>query len=624
MFCTRCGAQNADGQCFCSNCGAPLTNGAPVEKSESAAENAYPSPGFVSYQEPPLADSKPARGRKSVVKPEKPRKKKGAIGWILGGIALVLVAAALFCVFNWSSVSTKAVNFAVNTFSSPEKYYRDVELKAADRWAETVSKQYAEAAKNTAEDRFYEEELTVSLYQDALSDELLEMLEDEIGFDIDWIKSVGLYVSGGVDEDVIGGDLIAYLNGEDIIGASAAFDAETEDLYVSVKDLSNDYFKVPLEDELSGYGDLNAEAVLELQKLLQNEDKVKDAVERYMAIITDNATTVEMGTEEVTAGEVSTLYNVIEVRFDKKALIRIAKQTLDELHDDRFVEDLVCTYLQAGGMSDDEVDDAFNDFLDNIEDERERLDDMDPDDFDGEIVMLLYVNGSGEVFGRNVKIRDEGELRVEASYLLTLDGTNFGLDARIHTIDNYVSSYSNYYWKDDYDFKVSGSGTVSLKKTLNGTFDARLKYENDYNGNVSGENLKLFKITVDAALEKDSLSFDIQLVPAKDLLNYVVDNSYMPEAVEDAFRSLTLGVSGSIGKNRFETQTAVRCNKKDALVIALTGQEILPYEVNIPSSSVDVYTWAQGVDLNKLFTIGGRLRDAGMPASLLEQIGLLN
>jgi hypothetical protein len=67
MFCTRCGADNAEEAKFCRNCAAPLTRpgagssgsqaGGPPPLSERGASGNQPYPGYQGYQSYPQAQS---------------------------------------------------------------------------------------------------------------------------------------------------------------------------------------------------------------------------------------------------------------------------------------------------------------------------------------------------------------------------------------------------------------------------------------------------------------------------------------------------------------------------------------------------------------------------------------
>ncbi|MGX8692754.1 MAG: zinc-ribbon domain-containing protein, partial [Clostridia bacterium] len=52
MFCTKCGAQMAEGQRFCSNCGAPAENFTPAAARPEPEQE--PAPSFAEPNVPPI------------------------------------------------------------------------------------------------------------------------------------------------------------------------------------------------------------------------------------------------------------------------------------------------------------------------------------------------------------------------------------------------------------------------------------------------------------------------------------------------------------------------------------------------------------------------------------------
>lgn len=646
MFCTKCGAQIANGQRFCSSCGAPVDMGAadgtvsvPRPEPTPAQQPAYQEPVYQqpAYQEPAYqqpvyqqpvyqqAESEKKAGKKQrAPKPPRPPKKGGSLGLI---IALVAVAAIVaLAALNRGAVR----NLIDRTFSSPETYYQHVETREVSRYTEALAEDegvfaaYGKAVGAEKSENFLEEEITLSIDQKVLGEEIMGLLEEETGIDLSWARSVGLYVSGGLQDKLAGGEMIALLNDTEIIGANFAIDTESGTVFASVPELSGQYLSFT-GDDLGMYGASSSAATAEeIMQALPDEEVLARLVDRYTALVIKNLTKVEKGREKITAGDVSATYTTLTVKIDGKTMLRIAKDVLAELHDDRDVEDLICGYLKASGMSESEIDQVFFSFLDEIESAQEEVENTEPEDIPSTILMTVYVDAAGNIRGRDIKVRQDKELKAQISYVVVLSGTKFGLKAEFQNVSGYGTKGEGYYYKNVQDIVVSGSGKLSLKKEVSGSLDVRYKMESDYNGDTDKQDLKLAKIDFTAALEGEGVSYEINVNPGKDLIELAIEEAYdMPAAIEDLIRSAGLTLRGEIGEKRGTMEIALRNGKKDAITLSAKVNEIKPYEIVKPANPVAPETWAMGLDMSKLQDIIGHLRDAGVPASLLEGLGYL-
>lgn len=604
-----------EGQRFCSNCGAPVENLPHVEPTSTPkVEN---NAGFA-----PEPAKKSARRAKKEIRPDRPRKKGGALGWIIALVAVAIVAALVVLNFN------VVTNFVDRTISSPEDYYQKIETRNIQAYSEAVADRkgifaaYGNVANPEKTKTFMEQEITLAVNQKALSTELLDLLEDELGFDLSWLENVGIYVSGGKQDDLIGGEVIAFLNDTDIVGFNATYDTANTTGYVSVPDLSSQYIRLTPDMMSMPYSYRRTTAAAQdLMEALPSEEVLAKLIDRYAGIIIKDLTKVEKGREKISAGDVSATYTVMEVKIDGKTALKLSKDVLSKLRDDRDVEDVICAFLAASGMSEQEVDDAFFELLDEIDDLLARLDELEPSDIRTNIIMDVYVDAAGNVRGRDIKIRKNKDLVAEIEYVLVVSGLKYGVKCNVTAIDSYTNEAGDYQWSDEQLFSLSGSGSVSLKKEIDGSFDLRYKDEYDYNGDVDKTDLKLGKITLDGTLKDEGVNAALVYTPSKDLVEMAIENAYgMPDWAQELVRNLSLSVKLDGAEKSSLLEVGLRNSKKDMLTLSVQTNQIKSYDISVPANAAEPDAWAENLDLSKLKTIIANLRTANVPASLLDEL----
>ena len=187
----------------------------------------------------------------------------------------------------------------------------------------------------------------------------------------------------------------------------------------------------------------------ELMAALPDEEVLARIINRYTDLILNDLTKVDKGSEKITAGDVSSTYAVIEIKIDAKTELKLCKDILAKLHDDRDVEDVLCAYLEASGMTEEQVDQAFFEFLDWIEEMQEKLEKLTPEEIRTSVIMNVYVDAAGRVRGRDIKIRKDKELVAEVQYVLTLSGLKYGVKAELLAVDGSEESMNALRWALD-------------------------------------------------------------------------------------------------------------------------------------------------------------------------------
>ena len=615
MFCTKCGAQMAEGQRFCGNCGAPVELFTPAEAKPEPELKKEPAPSFTEPSVPPT-------------EPKKPKKEKGkgkARGWILGILLVIVAAAAALAVFRWHAVSAFAANLAAKTFSSPEEYYQRVEknnvrrgLDAAEE-GEGVFAVYQEAAQTRAgkKDFFAEEKLQFSFDQSALSQEVADLIEDEIGMDLSWLKNLGFYLSMGSRDELLGGSLTAFLNDKDIIDADFTLDTASGEAFFAVPRLSGQTVRIDPE-ELSYAAGIDSEeqaAAQELVDTLMDEKLITTLVDRYSEIVIGDLTKVEKGTQELSAGGLSGKYTALEVKIDGKVMLKIGKDVLKKAQNDDEVKTVICAVLKSQGYNEVEIAQAYENILNEMKDTYAELEETDPKEITRNVLMTVYVDGQGRIVGRDIKIREDKDLLYEIKYALVLKGLNYG----VHTEVFMDQSWEGY--RNEKTVVLDGDGKVSLNKEITGSFDMHYKTYYGSEDDETKNDMKLARISLEAAAANKGFTFEISATPHKDMLNRLVEKiGTMPDGVEDLLRSLSGVCSGEVKNDSSSVTMTLKTGKKELAVMSADAYRVEEFDVSRPANAVEPGEWASGLDLGKLQGILQDLMDAGMPASLLGDI----
>lgn len=618
MFCTKCGAQMAEGQRFCGNCGAPVEIFTPAEAKPEPEQQPVQQPSFTEPSTPPVEPP---------VKPEKPKKeKKGkAKGWILGILLVIVAAAAALAIFRWNAVSAFAANLAAKTFSSPEEYYQRVEknnvrrgLDAAEA-GEGVFAFYQEAAqtRDGKQELFAEEKLQLSFDESALSEEVADLIEDELGMDLAWLNNLGMYVSVGVQDELLGGTVTAFLNDKDIIDADFTFDTASGEAFFAVPRLSDQTVRIDPEEVAYASG-LDAEdqaAAQELIDTLTDEKLITTLIDRYSEIVIGDLAKVEKGTEKLSAGGLSGKYTALEVKIDGKVMLKIGKDVLKKAQNDAEIKTVFCAYAKSQGLSEAEIEQYYDSFLDKLEEKRAELEEMDPKEITRNVLMTVYVDGQGRIIGRDVKLREDKDVLYEVRYALVLKGLNYGVHAEVFADQGWEG------YKNEKTVVFDGDGKISLNKEITGSFDMHYKTHYGSEDDETKNDMKLVKISLEAEATNSGISYEISATPQKDMLNRLVEKiGAMPDGVEELLRSLSGVCRGEIKKDGGSVVMTLKTGKKELASMSEEIYRVEEFALSRPTDTVDPYSWAAGLDFGKLQGILQDLMDAGMPASVLGSV----
>ncbi len=455
MFCKNCGAQLDDADRFCMSCGCKVEeNVAPAEQvaaeSPAQAEPMQAEPVQTTVNPAPAAVS----GKKAKVKkPGSFKLSKGMLALIISGAGVVCIA--LLVLLNLSGIK----NFYYANMASPDSYYKYVEKQQADELASMASVYYGQYADNMDfSDKKAEVQVSVELgesFQDLLS---LMGMASSGSLDIDWLESLSLKLGANVKNQKVSVDAQAIMNKKDLLSGKMILDCQEETMYFQVPDLNKSWLGAEFRDMNLDYDDEIWEQMATMAKNMPDSKDVDKLLEKYIDLALDHVKDVKKKKDTLKTGGISQNCTKLTVTIDEDTLQEMAEAILEVMGEDKDLEKLI---RQVAAMDQDvDPDDVYDEFLDMIDEALDTVDDIG--DSDIEIVMTLWVDGSGNIRGRQFEYNN-----VVISYIMPFKGSEFGFEAVVKNKGSYVDGY---YYGSNESITIEGTGKKSGNK-LNGTFE---------------------------------------------------------------------------------------------------------------------------------------------------------
>ncbi len=139
MFCTNCGAKNADGAKFCTGCGAPLMPSTDVNNNQQQAS--VPQPARRVQEAPTVGEQPPIQSDSSVTEQPQPKRKKSKARVVIPALAAVIIiaAVAVAAVFtNGFGLLGVPVRATVNDYSWEELSKISAQISACESQEEAL------------------------------------------------------------------------------------------------------------------------------------------------------------------------------------------------------------------------------------------------------------------------------------------------------------------------------------------------------------------------------------------------------------------------------------------------------------------------------------------------------
>lgn len=638
-ICARCGAKCTGDDMFCGECGAkvfdvqPANEHAPVKpvqyqeqapvqpvqyQEQAPAqpvqyqEQAPAQP--VYYQEPvvsaePVYNQDPVMQTQNAYNPAPPKKKKKVkTGLIIALSIIVVVAAIVFIFFD------NIVNASRKIFMTDEEYYKYVEGQYIEKSIGLGLAIYDDYAKELfkADDKSVTYELRAGISKDFLED--LEKYALPRDAEADWISSVGLKGKSNVKNHKAESNAALYLNDKEILSGEFKIDLEGEKMYATIPQLFDQYIGLDLDE-----ADFPTDEFIELMDFMPvmydvcpDKAKLDKIASSYMEVILNELDDVSLKDTNIKAKGIKQNVTKAKVVLTRETAQNMILAVMDKFQEDEDLRELVISTFNKLAeadsdflslvrirMDDVDIEDLYDKAVDQVSRETEYLREnvLTKTRKNGEvveedaIVMEVYIDGKGEIVGR--------EFRVDSqilSYVAPTDGSDLGFKAY-------------YYNGRREEFSFEGKG----KKSGN-------KVEGDFELVVDGEHI------TDVEVKK----FDLDAFWKGKLKSDVVFANFLPDDITKdtygkMFRNLSIELITNIDKNNFDIETKFQTNKNDLVEAKIDVDISSGSSVDVPSDSKTVFVederdlvdFFEDIDFDRFIEA---LEDAGVPEEYLDQL----
>lgn len=505
--------------------------------------------------------------------------------------------------------------------------YKEAETAAVTEAIEIFCAYYAkDLEKNTGAVQ------NASNIQLMLSEEGSTMLNLVSGTDLTWLNSVTLDMKNGFSEDYSAQSFDLYINGNKICTLNCYVDVPDSAVYINIPELNEGYIKAKLVDidSTDGNDRDSFHAQIQYADLLQNyfngtenlpdANTLRTVFERYSNIMINHVVEQGSSSKKASAGNVEEQFTVLEAELDQPAAAGMVQEVLETAKSDKNLESIVKTLAE---LSDQDF--SYEDFLMSLEDmETELSEDYDLEtdteepkeetstemdieedvapagiaeggcvqtELAGENTFILrsYVNGKGEIAGREISAKEGSGETALLKYLKTENDSQKGFLLSVGV--------------DTDGFILEGSGTEEAG-TLNGY----------YTVSSGGEELAMVDVV---GLDTEALND-----------GYLKGSFYLSgSSDEDAsLNGMLLSFTSDSTKDKLDVNASLSVQNIYLGTIYFTSEDKTDLELPDKESIKDIYDFSKEEDVQEYMalmdmdTIMENLDIAGMPEGWLEDM----
>lgn len=513
-------------------------------------------------------------------------------------------------------VDEEAMALVRKDFDSDQAYYRAVEQRRAD---ELLGIALAGQTMELKDPVYVGAQLLLSLDQSALDQEVLDLATQAAGMDLSWLKSLGLNLKIGSSGLLGETDMAVQLNDTDIISARVIIDRASMTDYLLVPEFGETAASVSMAE--MGIAVDPGEMGQLMSEYFANPVN-GDTLKRYYAIVMENVQDVTLAEGSVTAGGLTSKCTVATVSLQGQDMLNMAKAVLDAAENDEQIRGLVYYAMRVSGEFEGSAEDFAETYQTKINELREKLEQTKPEDVPASLEMTVYIDEKGEILGRHAELKQDGKTRLLYAPLTARDGDKLGVDLQIGVRDgnSYEWGGEMRSWEENTLVSLQGNGSFSADTgAITGDFLLHMAVSSDYNGDKTVNEHDVLNLKVNGKVGPGGFLGELEMIPTQEILDLACEElDGAPESLIRLVRSLSLYASNQGTNGNLDFRYVLRTNGKDLLTLSLTGSPIDPFEITVPTDTVDVDTWASSIGFGAISTIMANLRNAGVPSSVFN------
>ena len=329
--------------------------------------------------------------------------------------------------------------------------------------------------------------------------------------DMSWIDEVELSADASIKDTLYGVGATIGCNGVDIISGNVIIDMEDGSTFIQIPELNKTYIGMDLYEEVSEYeAELMQEmqeASAELLKSCPDKAKFEKMVAKYLNIAIASMEDVSMDDKTIKVESVKQKCTALTVTIDADTLKEILEAVVEEMEEDEDLEELITNLASLAGyeMYEDEIYDMLLEELEYVLEDFEYYVDEDM-----EVVMTVYVDGKGEIKGREIEYEDYWGDTTCISILMPKKGSNVAYEYTLEQYGETVSfigtgKESGNKVTGEFSVKYNGASLVDLKvKDFNTEDLKKLQLNGEVEVSMGSGISKVLGMTEYAAAVEDS------------------------------------------------------------------------------------------------------------------------